>query len=380
MAGKAALLVFCVVILASACCGPGSEEQAAEGRDTLSITSRLAIGAEDFRAEDGFAAVASVCHAPDSSVLVLDPIYAIVKRFSSDGELIMEYGSKGEGPGELSWPWDMAVSDGGFLFVSDVRGVNVYSLETGEWLELDHSYTNPVLLRMHGNRDSTFTALYANVGHASDFPEREATYRLFSWTSLTDVCFWADTSLLEHNDSEFIRLCRTQPVTTTDLQGNVYISESTPTRLLIRKYSPEGELLFTVEDEYAAVEYTDSQRHREAENYELFMSQLGANIEYTPPECWDQVTDLGVDGGGRIWARVGGEEPPLYRIYNQEGLLIGYVRIESIPVQGQYLHVHVSPWGIAAFPVDPAVEHIQIFLLERPDWNSPSTRVSPMDA
>ena len=50
--------------------------------------------------------------------------------------------------------------------------------------------------------------------------------------------------------------------------------------------------------------------------------------------------------------------------------MVCFIRIEDIPVQGWYLDVRISPWGIAAFPFDPAVEHIQVFLLKSPDWES----------
>ena len=364
-----------VGILLLAHCGGGEEEIAFEDTqavlvDTLFITSRLAIGAEEFDTEYCFAEVASICHAPDSSLLVVDPRMANVRRFSPTGDLLMQYGSRGQGPGELTEPWDVAVSRGGFVFVSDLRGLNVYTLDSGEWIVMDHRYTRPMLLRLLGNRDSTFTALHYSFDFSEDQPLRLASYKLYRWTSPTEVSFWEDTFLASHSNSEYTRLCHYQPIAATDADGNVYISRSTPSRLLVQKYSLDGNLLLTVDKEFEPVALSEDDKRREVEYYKFFTSQLGMSIDYTPQDEWCSVTDLGVDGQERIWARVGGAEPPLYRIYDQSGEMICYVCIEGVPVQGRYVDVRISPWGIAAFPFDPAVEHIQVFLLESPDWES----------
>ena len=362
-------------ILLIAHCGDRGEEIVFEDTqavpvDTLSITSRLAIGAEEFDTEYCFAEVASICHAPDSSLLVVDPRMANVRRFSPTGELMMQYGSRGQGPGELTEPWDVAVSSGGFVFVSDLRGLNVYTLDSGEWIVLDYRYTRPILLRLLGNRDSTFTALHYSIDISEEQPLRLASYNLYRWTSPTEVSFWEDTSVADHSNSEYTRLCYYQPIVAADADGNVYISGSTPSRLFIRKYSHDGNLLLTIDEEIEPVPLSEEEKQREVEYFEFFTSQLGMSIDYTPRDEWRSVTDLGVDGQERIWARVGGAEPPLYRIYDQSGDMVCFIRIEDIPVQGWYLDVRISPWGIAAFPFDPAVEHIQVFLLESPDWES----------
>ena len=245
-------------ILLIAHCGDRGEEIAFEDAqavpvDTLSITSRLAIGAEEIDDEYGFAEVASICHAPDSSLLVVDPKMANVRRFSPTGELLMQYGSRGQGPGELTEPWDVAVSSGGFVFVSDLRGLNVYALDSGEWIVLDYHYTRPMLLRLLGNRDSTFTALHYSFDLTVDHPLRLAFYKVYSWTSPTEVSFWEDTSVAGHSNSEYTRLCAYQPIAAADADGNVYISHSTPSRLLVQKYSPDGNLLLTVDKEFEPV-------------------------------------------------------------------------------------------------------------------------------
>lgn len=366
---------FLVGMLLLVHCGVGEEGISSEDTqtlplDTLSITSRLAIGAQAFDAEYGFTEVASICHAPDSSILVVDPRMANVRRFSSTGELLMQYGSRGEGPGELTEPRDVAVSSGGFVFVSGMRGLNVYSLESGEWIVLDQRYTLPRLLRLLGNRDSTFTALHYNMDISEEQPLRRASYNLYRWTSPSGVSFWEDTSVADHSNSEYTRLCYYQPIAAADADGNVYISGSTPSRIFIQKYSSGGNLLLTIDEEIDPVRLSEEEKRREVEYFEFFTSQLGMSIGYTPQDEWPSVTDLGVDVQGRIWARVGGAEPPLYRIFDQSGDLVCFVRIEGIPVQGWYLDVRISPWGIAAFPYDPAVEHIQVYLLNSPEWES----------
>jgi hypothetical protein len=76
--------------------------------------------------------------------------------------------------------------------VSDLRGLNVYSPGSGEWIVLDQRYTRPMLLRMQGNLDSTFTALHNSIEYSEDQRVRLASYRLYLWTSPTEE--WCSVS------------------------------------------------------------------------------------------------------------------------------------------------------------------------------------------
>jgi len=285
----------------------------------------------------------------------------------------VSYGQKGEGPGEFTEPLGIALTHSGLLFVSDARGLNTFNAESAEWLGLNGSYTRPMLLKMIGNRDSTFTALRSWSFIAGQVPVRTAQYGLYNAGNPLPVVFWSDSSRIDHSEGSFIRTCSEEPVATVDAQGNVYISESTDSRVRILKYSPEGELLTLIEDDFPPVMLSEEQRSREEEYYTSFANRLGMSITYTPQDSWLAVTSLGIDRNSLIWARVGGAEPPLFRVYDQTGNLIAYVRVDGVPVNGRYLDIRISPWGMAGFTFDPSAELVQVLLYEIPEISAASS-------
>lgn len=360
-------LVIMVVSLAASCANQPEGHVAEEQPDTLLITHQVVIDDENFYSDYGFASANDICHGPDGSVFVVDPLRAEVRRFSSSGELMMSYGQKGEGPGEFTEPWVIALTQSGLLLVSDARGLNTFNAESAEWLGLNDSYTRPMLLKMLGNRDSTFTALRSWAFITEQVPVRTAQYGMYNAGDPLPVVFWSDSSRIDHSDGSFVRMCNEEPVVTVDAQGNVYVSESTESQVRILKYSPEGELLDSIEDDFPPVDLTEEDTSREQEYYTSFANRLGMTITYTPQEFWLTVTSLGIDRNSLIWARVGGSDPPLFRVYDQAGNLITYVRIDGVPVNGRYLDIRISPWGMAGFTFDPSAELVQVLLYEVPE-------------
>ncbi len=134
----------------------------------------------------------------------MDPLRAEVRRFSSSGELMMCYGKKGEGPGEFSEPCGVALTQSELLFVSDARGLNTFNAESAEWLGLNDSYTRPMLHKMLGNRDSTFTAIRSWAFIAGQVPVRTAQYGLYNAGNPLPVVFWSDSSRIDHSEGSFI--------------------------------------------------------------------------------------------------------------------------------------------------------------------------------
>ncbi len=353
-------------LLFLACGSPPETDVTPQGPDTVHVACTAVIGTELLDPEYGFAEIGDICHGPDGSVLVSDPRQAVVRRYTPDGEYIMSYGSPGEGPGELTEPWDITVTESGVLLVSDLRGLNSFDLSTGEWIGLNGDYTRPMLQRMMGGRDSSFTALRSWSYLSDQVPVRTATYGLYQLGAPSSTVFWRDSSVIDHGSGDFIRLCSELPVVATDAERNVYVSESTESALRILRYSPEGELMQTISREYDPVPLTEEERQLDSQFYSLLLQSLGMEIGYTPREYWNTVTSLGVDGHSRIWARSGGGDPPLYRVFDQAGNILFHAVIQGLPAQGPNLRVRISPRGMAAYGYDPSMSFMQVYILETP--------------
>ena len=59
---------------------------------------------------------------PRGTVLVADTHYHRVLRYTPDGELLGEFGSEGDGPGQFMYPTGLAVAADGTLYVSEFGG------------------------------------------------------------------------------------------------------------------------------------------------------------------------------------------------------------------------------------------------------------------
>jgi len=282
--------VLSLCLLASNC---SIDDQAMQPElpDTLSIVSHTVIGTRNLDPEYGFADIRSICFGHDGSILVVDLCLATVRRYSPTGEYIMSYGQKGEGPGELTEPFDAAVDGSGNVWVSDIRGLNRYDLETGEWFFLDQRFTSPVLQKMYGNLDSSFSAMYGVPDLSGNIPVRNAFYALYSGGEIAvQTVVWTDSREVNITDSEYLRVCNTQPIITVDHDGNFYIAETSNSEFIITEYSRSGEVLLELIDEVSPVRLSAEEMEEERSYYNHRLTGLGMIPVYTPDEFWPAVS------------------------------------------------------------------------------------------
>lgn len=81
----------------------------------------LRIGSLDGRAEEQFGNIGDLLPLPDGGVAVLDRQAAEVRVFDASGAFVRALGKKGEGPGELQNPSDVALLAGDTVGVYDPR-------------------------------------------------------------------------------------------------------------------------------------------------------------------------------------------------------------------------------------------------------------------
>lgn len=59
---------------------------------------------------------------PDGRIYVADTHYARIIIFEPDGRLVAQFGTHGDGPGQFMLPTDVAVDEGGYIYVSEYGG------------------------------------------------------------------------------------------------------------------------------------------------------------------------------------------------------------------------------------------------------------------
>ncbi len=100
----------------------------------LQINKTLELGKKDLM----FASIASVCEDSDSNLYVLDRMEHKVFKFSPEGELILTFGQKGQGPGDYQNPHLLAMTPKGQLVVADEMYNLSFLNEKGDFIERIH--------------------------------------------------------------------------------------------------------------------------------------------------------------------------------------------------------------------------------------------------
>ena len=100
----------------------------------LQINKSLELGKNELM----FASIASVCEDTDSNLYVLDRMEHKVFKFSPEGELILTFGQKGQGPGDYQNPHLLAMTPKGKLVVADEMYNLSFLNEKGDFIERIH--------------------------------------------------------------------------------------------------------------------------------------------------------------------------------------------------------------------------------------------------
>ena len=115
--------------------------QRAEGADawSLRLEEVLAIGSME-EGDASFGRIMDVAWDGRNRILVADDLGPHVKVFESDGTYVRTIGREGDGPGEFSLPWQIAVDAGDSLYVWDAAQsrISVFSP--------DHDFIRSILV------------------------------------------------------------------------------------------------------------------------------------------------------------------------------------------------------------------------------------------
>lgn len=85
-----------------------------------------------------FASIASVCEGPDGNLYVLDRMEHKVFKFSPQGELVLTFGQKGQGPGDFQNPHRLTITPKSQLVVADEMYNLTFLTQQGHFVERVH--------------------------------------------------------------------------------------------------------------------------------------------------------------------------------------------------------------------------------------------------
>lgn len=362
------LILGLAFLILAAGCGPGDSPPGGEEVVDVHLVPVDTVGIEIGDSRYVFGVIATVDFLPDGRLVVLDSSRQTLKVFSRDGEFLAEYGGPGEAPGELLSTRDMAVLDDGLVVVTNPRAsqLDFFDPDTG-YVKTLRGFSPRAPFTIDASGDLI-------VGHQALFDREQgrAGEALTGWgiqTSTPLVVFreeWRsfDPSLMV---SRFM-----DPDPPLLVTGNrVYYAPLDWERHRIEVFHIDGTPMGVWEKPgYSPVLKSGEEIEAELQAFEqrrqqmLSMGRGGmgmASSEYSPSGHHFALTSLGLDGSGRIWARRGGGDVPLFDLYDPlSGRIVGVA--SGPPSMGSWAFA-VTPFGIAAYEEDP-LDYPRVVLLE----------------
>ncbi len=316
-------VLFTCIVLALAC----STEDNASIQSSEMIEYELVIadtiGIEMGDSDYVFGTIIDAAYLPDGRIVLLDVLENKISVFSSEGEFLLSFGSEGNGPGEFAEPVELAVLDDGRLVVCDYMHQKLLFFDSllNYSNELRGFTPTPPYGIENGNSGSV-------VGIQSHyFIEGDTPYfgaRLGSWSNSIepDLIYTSAYTVPENGRIElyFIEFC-------TDSHGRIYTAPTSYDEYSITCYSPEGDTLFHLTEQYTRTEKTPDEIESEHMWYRYDTPGFDADDRRAITARWEPdpyrqaIKEIYADGLDRIWVLSGRREDPspLFEVYDSTG-------------------------------------------------------------
>ncbi|MCK4506776.1 MAG: hypothetical protein KAW14_14260 [Candidatus Aegiribacteria sp.] len=363
-------LAFAVAVISG--CGGGESEPISEdvqeigGRVSIIITD--SIGVELGDSNYVFASIDALAHGPDGNIYILDRGACCVKVYSPGGEFIRRISREGNGPGEVTAAFGMAVlGDGRISICAPMQGGMHNFLPDGEWEGLSAEFTNNPPMNMVGADSNAYIALKLTIDVVDGelisefligrYEENNEPSVIYYETDFqfdpTDLTGLLNETLFSH---EFF----------ADRSGNVYLSQYSTEDYIINVFDRDGNHILRIEKDVPRAEKSPEEIQEEKTWMEAWLRNIGAQgvvIEYNPePYRW-MISDIGCDGQGRIWVRRGTELAPVFDVYDAQGNSLFVAEIEGIGDDAQFWDFVIDEYGFMAYSINPDY-YSKIWLME----------------
>lgn len=321
------LFLFCLLIN----CGPKPDE----GEATLfSLEKVLAIDTENNEtAEMGLTDIRYFDIDSEGKIFIANPKakehYVFI--INKDGSLISEFGSQGQGPGELQSPLELAISDQDEIFITDRGKVLVFS-NSGQFIKdfrIDSEYQKVIPLNQDRN-------LVIAVKLDEDLSQ---SFQVILCSSGFDELKILDSSRIE----SFKKAAKVNIIPTLvhweKSDSNIYTGRTDAYE--IRVFDFEGTLLRSIEKEYEPVLLSDGDREKYETNLERYPPDIRES--FFIPDAFPPFRDIAALGDKWLFVQTY-EEPSetssLYDIFDANGKFLNRTELEGYQVKFKRDHVY----------------------------------------
>ncbi len=343
--------------------------------DRLTITVLDSIGIETGDSCYVLGSIVDVEVSSSGSILLLDQSACCIREFSPEGTYLATLSRRGNGPGELLYPQEMALLPDGKIIVRDMLKRSLVILDRSEESvsELaDWSYISPEAIVPADSRHFAACETEIEILNSQQFLliQKPSLY------SLTDTA----QELVFHSDSVMmsVETVVSSPtgllgggyaIMATDGDGRLFYTRKSSTEYEIHCWDIEGNLLFYATLEIPTVAKTPQELLEETEYMKMQLASMGLNAlpETSEPDPYHTlIVGMGVDKCGNLWIQRGTEEKPVFDIFNNDGEHIGSA---EFPRCGRHWKFSISPNGSLVWNLDPVSGFQKVYMLELPEIN-----------
>ena len=292
----------------------------------LTLKEELTIG-EGEAEEEMFSEMIGVDVDEEGNIYILDNKECKIKVFDSKGKYLREFGQKGQGPGEMSYPIQVKITQKNELFVEDILGQRLafFSLD-GKFLR------NFLMTKVLGLQlimlDSQGNIIGQQVVPAENKLTREVKKYDSDLKPLFTLASIDNTNLIQGKINPF------RVVILYDLGKDDTIFLTNPDEYEIKVFNSEGKLIKRILKKYDPVKVTKEDKDEFFESLPSEAAPVKDRIEF--PKFYPAYQNFVLDEQGRIFVRTfekGKEKGEyFYDVFDAEGMYIAKVLFDFNPV------------------------------------------------
>ncbi len=360
-------ILFCMAV--SLYSGCADSEWTEPFPDRLSITVRDSI---DIETGDSCYVLGSIVDAeisPSGSILLLDQIACCIREFSPEGSYLSVFSRRGNGPGELLYPQEMALLPDGSIIIRDMLRSSLIILDdNGESLSdlVDWPLLPPsAIISVDENQIAGYETVIDLRGSEVLVIFKPSLYSLND--TRQKLVFHADSAMMNIEElSSSLTGLMGHCMMTSDRDGRIFYSRKSEVDYEVHCWDIEGNLLFSVSLGIPPVAKTQQELLEETEYSRIQFSSLGLSTlpeGFEPDPFHTLIVGLGVDSRGNLWIQRGTEERPVFDIIDSDGDHIGAA---EFPRKGKYWQFSVAPNDSLAWNLDPVSGFQRVYMIDLP--------------
>ncbi len=371
------IAVFALMLIFLIGCNAETEEISARGtssttEEMIEMTIVGTIGVEMGDSNYVLGSVQQIDHDLDGNILVLDRSACCVRVYSPQGEFIRQISNEGSGPGELRNPISMTVVGDGRIFVETPLsgGMNAFTAE-GEWLGIVTPFYDPPPMNTVGADSNSYVAMRIET-LPNDSGDLIVAAFIGRYEEGEDpvIRYWEYEFPFDPNNlTALLQNTMMSRVFTADRSGNVFIAELTSDNYLVQGFRSDGELFLEIEKNVDKVEKTGIEIEDEETYVVAYLESMGASgvvLEYNADPYRNSISEVEVDGEGRVWVRRGTALEPVFDVYNSAGEELFTVSVPEAGDDAVFWDFNIDEQGIIAYSINPELFQ-QVYILELPN-------------